>query len=122
MYWYDGAEHAEHAGQALAVLAMRDQFVGEASSRLASAIGGFGDTYVRSRMLCQIRLAAMTMAVGDPREAAAIGTEAMTAAGAIRSRRVAGDLRELSRIAGTHAGVPEVAELRHRIDRVVAGV
>lgn len=120
MHWYSAAEHDEHAGQALTVLAMRGRFLGEASNRLTTAIAGFGDYHVRSRALCQVRLATLTMAVGDPREAATIGTEAALAADSIRSNRLADDLRTLRQAAKTHLRLSEVSELRQRIGAVVA--
>jgi hypothetical protein len=55
------------------------------------------------------------MVTGDPIEAAATGASALDSAGTIRSRRMADELRTLDRAAQTHAAVPEVANLRHRI-------
>jgi len=59
------------------------------------------------------------MATGDPREAATIGTAALDAAGAIRSRRLVDYLRELGRYAARHPKVPEAADLQHRITNLV---
>jgi hypothetical protein len=55
------------------------------------------------------------MATGDPVEAAIIGTAALDAADAIRSRRAADDLCELARHCTRHCDVNEVAALRQRI-------
>lgn len=60
------------------------------------------------------------MATGDPAEAAVIGQAALDAAGTVRSRRAADDLRELSRYAHRHSRTPEVAALRQRIHTVLA--
>jgi hypothetical protein len=51
------------------------------------------------------------MATGDPTEAVAIGTAALDTISAIRSRRVAEDLRELGRLAAAHQHIHEVAHL-----------
>ena len=115
MYWYNRAEHFGETGQALSELAVRERSADEATRRLTNAISGYGDTNARSRVFCQIRLATMTMTVGDPREAAEVGAKAVTAANAIRSRRVTDDLRELRQIAAARADIPEVADLRDRI-------
>lgn len=60
-------------------------------------------------MIWQTKLASLTIATGDPVEAATIGTAALDAAGTIRSRRAADNLRELARHATRHHNVTEVA-------------
>jgi len=117
--WYNAAEHAGETGHALSDLALQGHFRGEATARLTAAIADLGDIYQRSRAFCQIRLAVLTMTVGDPREAAAIGIEATETAGAIRSHRVAEGLRELRNAAASHRDITEATELRERIGRVV---
>ena len=91
----------------------------EARDRLATAVAGYTAGYARSRAIAQTKLASLTMVAGDPVEAATIGTEAVTAAGTLRSRRAADDLRELARYANVHADVGEVVELRQRIRTAV---
>jgi hypothetical protein len=59
------------------------------------------------------------MATGDPLQAATIGHAALDAAGTLRSRRVADELRELARYAATHQQLDEVAHLRHRINTLL---
>jgi len=87
----------------------------EASRRLVAAVAGHDAGFARSRAISQAKLASLTMATGDPVEAAAIGTAALDAAGTIRSRRAADDVRELARFATRHQNITEVAALRHRI-------
>jgi hypothetical protein len=61
----------------------------------------------------------LAMATGDPIQAATLGHAALDAAGALHSRRVTDDLRELARYADEHQHLNEVADLRHRIATVV---
>jgi hypothetical protein len=92
----------------------------QASDRLTTAVADFRPGQARSRTIDQIKLASLTMATGDPIEAAALGTAALESAGAVRSRRVAEDLRELGRRADRCSGVGEVDELRRRITATVS--
>jgi hypothetical protein len=103
---YTGARHAELTGLALADLAISGRDHGEATNRLTEAVTGLtNDAYARA--ISQTKLACLTMATGDPAEAAALGT--------LRSRRVAEGLRELSRHAAAHQHINKVAHLRQRI-------
>jgi hypothetical protein len=65
------------------------------------------------------KLASLTMATGDPLQAATIGHQVLDTAGTIHSRRVTDDLRELARYAATHQYLDEVAHLRQRIATLV---
>lgn len=119
MRYYDAAQHAGDTGHALYDLAIDGRFIGEASTRLASAVAGHSAAYVRSRAISGIKLASLTMATGDPEEAAAIGARAVIDAGTVRSCRAQDDMRELSRLARPHDKRTPVAELRHRIAAAV---
>jgi transcriptional regulator with XRE-family HTH domain len=119
MRYYDAAQHAGDTGHALYDLAIGGRFIGEASTRLANAVAGHSAAYVRSRAISGIKLASLTMATGDPDEAAAIGARAVTDAGTVRSCRAQDDMRELSRLARPHERRTPVAELRHRIQTAV---
>jgi transcriptional regulator with XRE-family HTH domain len=115
---YNPARHAQLAGQPLADLAILGRDPGEATDRLAAAAAGHtGNT--RARAVCLIKLASLTMATGDPIQAAAIGHEALDAAGTLRSRGVTDQLRELARYAAEHQHLDEVAHLRQRIVTLV---
>jgi hypothetical protein len=120
MAYYDHAQHVGDTGHALFDLAVDGHFVSEATSRLAAAVFGHTDAYARSRAISGIKLASLTMRTGDPAEAAAIGSRAVTEVGTVRSRRAVDDLRELRAFARPHQKVTEVAELRHAIGTVVA--
>lgn len=119
MAYYDDAQHAGDTGHALFDLAMLGRDPAEATDRLAAAVAGHTAGYARSRAISQTKLASLTMATGDPVEAAAIGTAALDAAGIIRSRRATDDLRELGRHCTRHSEVDEVDALRQRITTAI---
>lgn len=119
MAYYDHAQHAGDTGHALFDLAIAGRFIHEARTRLAIAVDGHTDRYVRSRAISATKLATLVMTVGDPVEAAHIGQRALTEAGHLRSRRATDDLRDLQRIATQRADQPEVAELSTRIDELL---
>ena len=121
MAYYSAGHHAHLTGRSLAdlaILGFRDP--GEATDRLATAAAG-QPSYSRSRAMCLAKLASLTMVTGDPLQAAAIGHEALKAAGTLRSRRAAEEVRELSRYAAAHQHLVEVEHLQHRIATLVAG-
>jgi hypothetical protein len=115
MAYYTAARHAQFTGRTLFDLAILGHDPGQATNRLEAAAAGYSAGYVRSRAICLTKLASLTMATGDPLQAATIGHEALDAAGTIRSRFAADDLRELSRHAAAHQNLDEIAHLRHRI-------
>lgn len=119
MGYYDAAQHAGDTGHALFDLAIHGHSSAEASTRLAFAVAGHTATFARSRAISQIKLASLTMATGDPHEAAAIGSAALEAAGTIRSRRAADDLRELALHSLRHQKIAEVGALQHHINTLV---
>ncbi|MFE9786521.1 XRE family transcriptional regulator [Nocardia salmonicida] len=112
MCFYDTAEHLGSTGKALALAAEALNSLDVAAPRLRYAIDMHGSEYPRSRTFSQIRLAALTMKVGDPRDAAAIGMEAVVRGSALRSARIATELRGLASVANTHRRITEVGELR----------
>ena len=95
---HNPARHALLAGQPLADLAILGHDPSVATDRLTAAAAGHDD-YPRTRAICLTKLANLTMAIGDPLQAATIGHEALDAASAIRSRRAAEELHELARCA-----------------------
>lgn len=120
MRYYDQAQHLGDTGHALWDLAVRHGVAEQgAASRLAGAVAAHTDTYVRSRAMSGIKLASLTMTVGDPQEAATIGQQALKNARVLRSRRAADDLRDLGHRATGFEQVHEVAELRHEIRNVL---
>ncbi|MGH3823260.1 MAG: XRE family transcriptional regulator [Pseudonocardiaceae bacterium] len=117
-YW-NSAYLAGNTGQVLFDLAVLGHHRTQATDRLTAAAAGH-TTHVRPRAICLTKLASLTMVIGDPLQAAAIGHAALDAAGAVRSRLVLDYLRELSRYAVTHRHLDEVAHLRQRIGTVLA--
>ncbi len=118
MAYYNDARHGLLAGKPLADLAILGRDPGAATDRLAAAAAGHtGNTRIQA--VCRTKLASLTMATGDPLQAATIGHAVLDAVGALRSRRVADDLRELARYADTHQHLDEVAHLRHRINTLL---
>ncbi len=119
MAYYNAARHDQLAGIPLADLAILGRDPGEATDRLAAGAAGHTGSNTLAMVVCRTKLASVTMATGDPLQAAAIGVEALDAAGPLRSRRVADDLRELARYADTHQQLEEVTHLRHRINTLL---
>ncbi|MGW2055909.1 helix-turn-helix transcriptional regulator [Streptomyces sp. NPDC001840] len=121
MAYYDNAQHHGDTGHALFdTVILADHTPRPAVRRLQTAIREHKDAYVRSRALSGTKLASLTLATGDPREAVTIGHRALDEVGQLSSKRAIDDVRELSHIATKHARIPEVAELRDRIRAVLS--
>ncbi|MGH3718307.1 MAG: XRE family transcriptional regulator [Pseudonocardiaceae bacterium] len=114
---YNAAFLAGNTGAALFDLAMLGHSLTQATDRLTTAAAGH--TAVKPQAHALIKLASLTMATGDPLQAAAIGHAALDRVGKIRSRRTAEHLRELSGYAAAHQHLDEVAHLRYRIATLV---
>ncbi|MFC5055391.1 XRE family transcriptional regulator [Saccharothrix xinjiangensis] len=117
--YYDDAEHQGTTGRALIPVAIAERDPGHAAERLATAVRLHGSDYPRSRAFSRIRLASLTMSVGDPVEAAVIGGEALDDATSLRSRRVVGELRALDDAARRRADVADVAGLRDGLTAIL---
>jgi hypothetical protein len=85
------------------------------SRKLSAAVTGHGPAIARSKVMSQVTLACLEMAIGDPVQAAVIGTTAVHEAAALRPPRILDKLRELARHTTRHPKVDEVAALRQRI-------
>ncbi|MGW8889105.1 helix-turn-helix transcriptional regulator [Streptomyces sp. NPDC055749] len=121
MAYYDAAQHngdTAHALFDLAILAGQDP--GRAARRFGTAVQGHTDAYKRSRAISRTKLASLIMAKGDPRQAAAVGHDALDEVGRLTSRRAADDLRQLGRFASKHQTVQEASGLRDRIAATVS--
>ena len=116
---YNAAFLAGNTGHALFDIAVLGHNLTQATDRLTAAAAGHTASHPRSGAICLTKLASLTMATGDPLQAATIGHEALEAAGTIRSRRVTDNLRELAHYADPHRHLDEVAHLRHRIATLV---
>jgi hypothetical protein len=116
MAFYTDARHAQFAGRPLADLAILGHNTAQkATDRLTAAAAGHAADNNTSRTVCLAMLARLTMATGDPLQAATIGHEALDAAETLRSRQLTDELRELARHAAAHQNLDEVTHLRHRI-------
>ena len=115
LIYYDEAEHQGGTARALTPLAVAIGEPGKAGERLAAAIRLHSDSYPRSRAFSRTRLATLTMTTGDPRDAVALGRQAVAEAVTLHSRRMTDELRALDRAALRHVGLPEVTELRRSL-------
>ncbi|MEU6563267.1 helix-turn-helix domain-containing protein [Nocardia nova] len=113
MCYYDEAEHMGSTGKALIPVAITRNRIDMAASRIGEAIRQQGKDYPRSRTFSLTRLATLTMRIGDPREAAAIGMQAVEAAKMLDSQRIRDELGALSRVSIRFLHIPEVDRL-HR--------
>lgn len=124
MAYYDHAQHNGDTGHALFEIAMKyqqRQHVQLAVERLSTAAAEHSDAYIRSRAFSRAKLATLTMATGDPAEAASIGHTAMAETSRVRSRRAEAGLRELADAATTHRKHPDASELRQQIRNSLQG-
>jgi hypothetical protein len=116
LYYWNAAFLAGNTGQVLFDLAVLGRHPTQATDQLTMA----ADAHTaRPRAICLTKLASLTMATGDPLQAATVGHAALDAADAVRSRLVLDHLHELARYATPHQHLDEVAHLRHRIARLV---
>jgi DNA-binding XRE family transcriptional regulator len=115
MAYYDQAQHLGDTGHALFDLAVHGEQIREATGRLADAVAGHSDDYVRSRAFSGFKLAELTMRVGDPRQAVSIAQAAISDAETVHSRRLDQVTAELVRASALHGDIPEVARLTRTI-------
>jgi transcriptional regulator with XRE-family HTH domain len=115
MCYYDHAEHLGSTGKALIPVTLARRRIELAAPRIHQAIQLQGDNYPRSRTFSRTRLATLTMQLGDPRTAAALGMQAVTDATHFHSQRIRDELMSLAAATTPHRRITEVAELRHTI-------
>lgn len=111
MSFYDQRQHLGDSGEALTWAALRGHHADEACRRLQIGVDRSTEATARSKLLAQVKLAALTMAVGDPAEAVLLGTAAVRGAGAVRSDRVTVAFDRLAHQARKHRDVRAVSEL-----------
>ncbi|WP_157528679.1 helix-turn-helix domain-containing protein [Nocardia sp. NRRL S-836] len=117
--------HAQH-GHALHLLATSTAAdttaaatAAEAAEHLAAAVDTYGTDYSRSAAVNLPGLSANRFRVGDIEGAVDAGLSAVDAIAELRIPRAHKRLRQLHTQAAAHADRADVAELRHRIDRVL---
>ncbi|WP_280371342.1 hypothetical protein [Nocardia wallacei] len=111
MCYYDEAEHMGSTGKALVPVALARKQIELAGPRISQAVRRQGRNYPRSRTFSLTRLATLTMRIGDPREAAAIGLQAADKAKYFQSQRIRDEMRTLARVSIKHLRITEVDEL-----------
>ncbi|MBO0856308.1 MAG: XRE family transcriptional regulator [Nocardia sp.] len=115
MCYYDEAEHLGSTGKALIPVAVHRKRIDLAAPRIRQAIELQSPGYPRSRTFSLTRLATLTMTIGEPREAAALGMHAATEAVDFDSQRIRDELGTLAGAAAPYRRIPEVAELTNVI-------
>lgn len=108
MAYYDDAQHNGDTGHALFELAIHGLRTEEATRRLAGAIGGHTDAYIRSRSFSGFKLATLTMHLGEPEKAVVIANAAIRDAEGIRSPRLRRTALEIQPIAAAHQSDDQV--------------
>ncbi|MFB8002873.1 helix-turn-helix transcriptional regulator [Nocardia sp. NPDC056000] len=111
MCYYDEAEHLGSTGKALIPVALARNRKELAAPRIAQAIRRQSRSYPRSQTFSLTRLAMLTMRIGDPREAAGLGIQAVRQAKKLHSQRIRDELQALARASIKHLDIPEVNEL-----------
>ncbi len=110
---YTESRHIGFAGSALRELGMRGMYIAESRDRLSASVAT--RPAGRGRTGHQLQLARLIMVTGDPREATALGVQALDWAAPLRSGHVLHGLRDLRHLAEPHANLSEVADLRARL-------
>ncbi|WP_236565677.1 XRE family transcriptional regulator [Nocardia sputi] len=115
--FYDEAEHLGSTGKALIPIAQTRHRIELAAPRIQQAIELQAAEYPRSQTFSLTRLATLTMQLGDPKEAVALGIRAATQAGQLDSHRIHNELQRLAAASSPHRRMSDVVELREVITR-----
>lgn len=120
MAYYDHAQHCGDTGHALAELAVHGVRVEDTSRRLATAVEGHPDSYIRSRAISGFKLAALTMRTGDPDHAVEIAQSAVGDAAGVLSKRLHRTAMEIAQSARLrqHDQRDEVAQVLETVRTV----
>ncbi|WP_327096104.1 XRE family transcriptional regulator [Nocardia vinacea] len=115
--FYDEAEHLGSTGKALIPIAQARHRIELAAPRIQRAVELQAAEYPRSQTFSLTRLATLTMQLGDPKEAVALGLRAATQAGQLDSHRIHNELQRLAAASSRHRRMRDVVELREVITR-----
>ncbi|WP_040866978.1 hypothetical protein [Nocardia exalbida] len=115
--FYDEAEHLGSTGKALIPIAHTRHRIELAAPRIRQAVELQAAEYPRSQTFSLTRLATLTMQLGDPKEAVALGIRAATQAGQLDSHRIHNELQRLAAASSPHRRMSDVVELREVITR-----
>ncbi|WP_330228143.1 XRE family transcriptional regulator [Nocardia sp. NBC_00508] len=113
--YYDRAEHLGSTGKALISVARARRRIEPAAQRIREAVALQGPDYPRSRTFSLTRLATLTMELDDPREASAIGLQAVEHASTFSSSRIRNELRALAAATAPRRRISAVAVLHDAI-------
>lgn len=116
--YYGAAEHQGSTGKALIPIAQMRNDPCIAAPRLETAIQLQSDHYPRSRAFSRIRLASLIMNTGNPREAVAIGYQAIEETAPMRSHRLFAELGALGNATHRYSGINEAGRLRRDIEAI----
>ncbi|WP_245567539.1 XRE family transcriptional regulator [Nocardia vinacea] len=109
--FYDEAEHLGSTGKALIPIARARHRIELAAHRIRQAVELQAAEYPRSQTFSLTRLATLTMQLGDPKEAVALGTRAATQASQFDSHRIQKELQRLAAASSRHRRMRDVVEL-----------
>ncbi|MGW4330548.1 XRE family transcriptional regulator [Nocardia sp. NPDC004573] len=115
--FYDEAEHLGSTGKALIPVAQAQHRIDLAAPRIERAVELQAAEYPRSQTFSLTRLATLTMQLGDPKEAVALGIRAATQASQLDSHRIHNELQRLAAASSPHRRMSDVVELREVITR-----
>lgn len=115
--FYDEAEHLGSTGKALIPVAQAQHRIDLAAPRIQRAVDLQAAEYPRSQTFSLTRLATLTMQLGDPKEAVALGIRAATQASQLDSHRIHNELQRLAAASSPHRRMRDVVELREVITR-----
>jgi hypothetical protein len=118
MAYYDDAQHNGDTGHALFELAVHGMQAEEATQRLASAVKGHTDAYIRSRSFSGFKLATLTMHLGEAERAVTIANAAISDAEGIRSPRLRRTALEIQPLAAAHQRDEPVADMLGSLQKV----
>ncbi|RDI51055.1 XRE family transcriptional regulator [Nocardia mexicana] len=118
--FYDEAEHLGSTGKALIPVAMATRQIETVAERIGRAVELQPADYPRSQTFSLIRLATITMQLGDPRAAAELGMRAVENTGRLDSLRLRTELRSLAAAAARHSDVSDAANLHESISHHTA--
>ncbi|WP_433521561.1 hypothetical protein ACQPZ2_30190 [Nocardia pseudovaccinii] len=115
--FYDEAEHLGSTGKGLIPIARIRHRIELAAYRLRQAVELQAAEFPRSQTFSLTGLATLTMQLGDPKEAVALGTRAATQAIPFDSHRIQKELQRLAAASSRHRQMSDVVELCEVITR-----
>lgn len=119
MAYFDAAQLRGDGGHALFDIAINGDEIEPAIDSLMFAVNHHSPGYARSRAFSLMKTVTLRLTKHDPRDAAQLGFQAVTAAEPLRSQRVRLYLKEMHAATRPNLHIAEVAELRHQVAQVL---